>query len=317
MILEHAINHTDKCKILISIFNDENPEYVQTLEKNINQLSGYEKLRYSPRCTNYKMDTNLTIIDNLNLERKLVPTLFFIDPFGFKGLYLRLIFSVLKDWGSDGIFFFNYQRVNRAISNPPMKTHMEFLFGKLRLENLKTEVRKKPSRQREEIVLKYLSEAIKGIGGKYVLDFRFPKFGELKTSHYIIFVSKNIKGYKAMKEILAKYSNSDRQGVASFEFDPSIEYTSESLLPGFDGPLDILETSIFEHFQGKERYVSEIYAEHDIGSYETRYYTFSNYQQALLNLEKKGKIKVDKDPSKRMRMGKLTLGEKRKITFRN
>lgn len=60
---------------------------------------------------------------------KLVPTLFFVDPWGYKGLSLQLVNAVLKDWGCDCIFFFNYNRINMGLTNPMVQEHMAALFG--------------------------------------------------------------------------------------------------------------------------------------------------------------------------------------------
>ena len=70
-------------------------------------------------------------------EMSLVPTLFFVDPWGYKGLSLRLVNSVLKDWGCDCIFFFNYNRINMGLSNPFVKEHMNALFGEERAEEFR------------------------------------------------------------------------------------------------------------------------------------------------------------------------------------
>ena len=60
---------------------------------------------------------------------KLVPTLLFVDPWGYKGLSLALINSVVQNWGCDCIFFFNYNRINPGVSNDTVREHMNALFG--------------------------------------------------------------------------------------------------------------------------------------------------------------------------------------------
>lgn len=315
--MEKAINNPNKRKMLVSIFNDGNSEYIEELKSNIEQLKGYKSLHHKPVFKTILMDEDSKIIDELKLaETELIPTLFFIDPFGYKGLSLTLIHSVLKDWGSDGIFFFNYQRINSAISNKYMASHMNILFGESRYKKLKLKVQDLAPRQRERIILEYLIDAIKEIGGNYVLDFRFPHYGEERTSHYLIFVSKHIKGYKVMKDILAKNSNSYNQGVASFEFNPEIKTEPELPFTDTNGPLDKLKIMLLSHFNGRNLLVSEVYEEHDIGEASTRHYTLSNYKDALIDLERKGKIVVDKSASERqVRNGKLTLGDGRRVKF--
>ena len=58
-----------------------------------------------------------------------MPILAFIDPWGYKGLTLRLVDAFLKDWGCDCLFFFNYGRINAGLSNPMVHAHMAALFG--------------------------------------------------------------------------------------------------------------------------------------------------------------------------------------------
>ena len=60
----------------------------------------------------------------------------FVDPWGYKGLSLRLINSVLKDWACECIFFFNYNRINMGLGNDAVKEHMDALFGEERAAEL-------------------------------------------------------------------------------------------------------------------------------------------------------------------------------------
>ena len=58
-----------------------------------------------------------------------------MDPWGYKGLSLRLINSVLRNWGSDCIIFFNYNRINMGLNNEFVREHMDALFGAERAAN--------------------------------------------------------------------------------------------------------------------------------------------------------------------------------------
>lgn len=68
------------------------------------------------------------------LVRRLFPPSFFVDPWGYKGLSLKLVSAIIKDWGCDCVFFFNYNRVNMGVNNDSIKKHMISLFGEERLE---------------------------------------------------------------------------------------------------------------------------------------------------------------------------------------
>ena len=75
------------------------------------------------------------------IEQKLptkTPGLYFIDPFGYKGLSQKLLRLALSKWGSDCIFLFNYNRVRAAINNPLFANHINALFGEGRADELRS-----------------------------------------------------------------------------------------------------------------------------------------------------------------------------------
>src|ERR1700730_14994058 len=86
-------------------------------------------------------------------KKHLVPTFFFIDPWGFKGLSLKLVHSVLKDWGCDCVFFFNFNRINMSLTNPLVRRHMNELFGEEKADGLREEIAGTHGITRERAVL--------------------------------------------------------------------------------------------------------------------------------------------------------------------
>lgn len=91
--------------VLVTIFNDADEQCMRELQSAITDLPGIEKLRYPPQVLHEEVGTEIL---KMFEQTKMVPTFFFVDPWGYKGLSLRLIDVVLKDWGCDCIFFFNY-----------------------------------------------------------------------------------------------------------------------------------------------------------------------------------------------------------------
>lgn len=114
MILEKAINDEDIQERLVTLFNDKDENNVRSLESEITKLIGVEKLKFKPQVMNHEVGAEIV---KLFEEMKMIPTLFFVDPFGYKGLSLRLINSVLQNWGCDCIFFFNFNRINMGLNN--------------------------------------------------------------------------------------------------------------------------------------------------------------------------------------------------------
>ena len=113
-----------------------------------------------------------------------------------------------------------------------------------------------------------------------------------------------------MKQIMAEQSSKFYQGVPTFEFNPHPDPYENSFFPY--SPLDLLEKDLLTKFKGKSCKMIDVYFEHNLGTPYLR----SNYKQALLNLEEKGKIKVNPSKANRRRYkGKITMSDTVIISF--
>lgn len=307
LILEQALKNPDMSKHLVTIFNDGDENNSQELENAISDIPNIDQLAHRPRVLNSEVGTEIV---HMFEEMKLVPTLFFVDPWGYKGLSLRLIGSVLKDWGCDCIFFFNYNRINMGLGNPVVKEHMSALFGEENAEILRMQLGPMSPDERELTIVEAICQALREMGGKYVLPFTFKRDNGERTSHHLIFVTKHVRGYEIMKEIMAKQSSTKSQGVPSFEYNPATE--KQPLLFDFTRPLDGLENLLLEEFNGQTISMMQIYQMHHIG----KPYIKTNYKSALRNLEAKGEIIVNPPQEERkIRKGVVTFADRVEVTF--
>ena len=214
-ILSAAVKNPALCTRLVTMFNDKDPEFAEQFQTEIDALPGIEKLTYKPQVSNAVVGSQLVeMLRNL----RLVPTLFFIDPWGYKGLSLDLIGQAIKSWGCDCIFYFNYNRINSGLNNPYVAELMTDLFGATRLEQLRAEVAGRSSDERQTIIINALTEALGDVGGRYVLPFEFESEHGKRPSHYILFVSKEFRGYHIMKEVMAGLSSDDGRSRVSSTF---------------------------------------------------------------------------------------------------
>lgn len=307
-VLLQAINDPRLCARLVTVFNDMNPAYTHQLQESITAFPGIEKLTHKPVVANITVGTDLVqSMGRLNL----VPTLFFIDPWGYKGLSLDLIGNAIRSWGCDCIFFFNYNRINPGISNPFVIERMNDLFGPERADRLSAEVKGMSPDDRQTLIISELSEALKEVGGRYVLPFEFQSEHGTRTSHYIIFVSKHFLGYHLMKEAMFSVS-SDEGEVRQFRYVP-VKSTQMSLFPDFgtSHSIPLLQEVLLTACAGRSATVWDIYEAVTVDTPYTR----KNVKDALIGLETQGKVSVDSPVNKRMRKGVVTLGDKRVVTF--
>lgn len=285
LILKKAIEDADMRQRLITVFNDKDEKNTKPLSEAINQLPGVNRLKHKPQIYTQEVGENIV---KMFEKMKLIPTLFFVDPWGYKGLSLRLVNSVLKDWGCDCIFFFNYNRINMGLNNEAVRDHMNALFGEGPANDLRTRLHSLTSEQRELTIIGELCKTIRNLGPKYVLPFRFKDDRSSRTSHHLIFVSKNFKGYEIMKEIMVKESSDTEQGVANFEYSPVDDRmaTQQLLLFQLSRPLDDLGDMLLRDFAGQTLTMDQIYKQHNVD----RPYIKKNYKDVLKQLEKQQKI---------------------------
>lgn len=307
MVLETAIDRPALAKALVTMFNDRDPENVASLRSEIEQLPGYERLAHPPKifCSEVGDDAK-----SMFTSTRSCPTFTFVDPFGYKGLSRGIIQAIIKDWGCDCVVFFNYARINAGLNNDAVRMHMDALFGHERVERMRSEMVAMKPHIREAYVLENLARALKDLGAKFVLPFKFRRADGSRTTHSLVFVTKNEKGYEIMKDIMARESSTEDQGVASFTYSPA-----DAMMPllfSLARPLEALAADLLDAFAGRTLTMNAIYKAHHVDTP----FVASNYKQALADLEVQGRIECDPAAPKRpMRAGKPTFGDGVRVTF--
>lgn len=193
-----------------------------------------------------------------------------------------------------------------GLGNSSVKRHMDELFGVERAEKLRADLETVSPSKREFAIIEKIAEALQEDGGEYVLPFRFRRVSGMRTSHHLIFVSKNIRGYSIMKDIMAKESSGEEQSVPTFEYNPA--WRKQGLLFELSRPLDDLEEMLLKKYAGKTLTLKDIFEDHNIG---TRY-VIKNYKDALKKMEAAGKISANPSAEKRK---KNTFANHVKVTF--
>lgn len=299
LVLETILDNSELTNRMVTLFNDRDLNNIESLKSVISQLDGVDKLKYPPSFYNEEIGDEIAKMFN---NSRLIPTFFFVDPWGYKGLSLNLVSSIIKDWGCDCVFFFNYNRVSMGINNDAIKHHMESLFGDEHLKFVRSECEKATSPiEREGIVVQELCNALKQNGSRYVLPFRFKNNEGTRTSHHLIFLSKNFRGYEIMKDIMHKESTDKSNEVASFEYNPRDLYgsTQLSLFDSLSRPLEDLQDMLLYEYAGRTIDFMELYETHSVD----RRYIKKNYKDVLRSLFDTGKItatskKTGKSPTR-------------------
>ncbi len=280
LVLEHAIADAKMCERLVVLLNDADEQHAKVLEDEIQKLPGYDKLKNAPQVSCGPVGDDAA---EMFQTTRLIPSFTFFDPFGYVGLSLKIVQGVIKDWGCDCVFFFNYNRINAGITNKFVDKHMRALFGDTRTEKLRASLEGKSPDERQNLILEELAQALKEMGARFVLPFTFKNEKGTRTSHSLIFVTKAFKGYEIMKEVMSKESVAD-QGVYTFEYCPATAATP--LLFSLARPFDALKDDVLKIFAGRSMSMQQIYETHSVDTP----YIKRNYKDALLELEASGRI---------------------------
>lgn len=228
-----------------------------------------------------------------------------MDPWGYKGLSLRLIHALLKDWGCEVVFFFNYNRINMGIQNPMVDRHMRALFGD-RLDQVRVSLEGLSPTERESALRRELGEALRVIGGQYLIPFRFGRRDD-RASHYICFVTKSPIGYEIMKDVMAREGVADDDGVPRFEYIPPM--VGRQLPFALERPFQSLAPDLAHTFAGRTVRMDDVYHEHNVGTPFIR----NNYKAALLSMEQQGQVTIAPAPGKRRQRSRV--GDDVLVTF--
>ncbi len=310
LVLEKAIDNEKIRDRLVCVFNDANKEFAKNLEDAIKLIKDIDTLKNKPIVKNLEMGEE-AMADQILEHVKGIPSLFFIDPWGYKGLSLQLINTAIKNWGCDCMFFFNYNRINMGINNPLVRKHIDALFDSERAAQLRNLLLDDMNSLEKELsIIETISQSLKEKAGQYVLPFRFKSDSGKRSSHHLFFVSKHIKGYSIMKEIMANESTDSNQGVPTFEYNPAS--LRQPLLFDLSRKLDDLAEILLTEYAGRTMTMRKIFENHNVGTP----FISKNYKDILTRLEARGIIQTDPPANKRpKRIGEVTFADRVKVTF--
>lgn len=312
MLVKKVLQDDNMSKRFLFHFNDKDEKNIENLQNAIAAVDKVGKLSNRIKYSIQTIDESFS--ERLKIKSK-GPILSFVDPFGYKGLTTGLINKLIENNGSDCIFFFNYNRINMALSsNTKFDEYLSGIFGDERVLELKRELNGLSPEEREPLVLNALITALKENNANYVLPFKFYSAEMLRTSHFIIFVTKHERGCSIMKQIMYANSAKDIDGVASFEFKDSKNFGDKfEQISFFDRPLDSLCEEVLLICKKGNIMVKDICKryENDI----TNFFVARNVKDALIRLEEQNRIAVISGRKQKMRNGKLNMPDNAVISF--
>ncbi len=302
LVLKKAAQHRRVRTQLRSFFNDVDVRCADALRRNIDKLPQRRLLNHDPEISSEPVVDGT--LDRYRQRLGDTPALLFLDPWGYKGLSVEEIERFIGTWGSECLFFFNYRRVNAALSYEKFAGPVAALFGEEAAQNLTQDLVGLAPDDRKTLILETLRDSLTQTYGEYVSRFRLAGSNP-GSDYYLVHVTKSPKGCKVVRDVMAKASSSrDASGVPSFEYNPEAQLNLFRL----GESLEDLEQSIMDGFEGKSLTVQEVF---ELDSHRGNH-RIRDYQEAVRRLESDGWVRCNPDASARPRG---TLAPSTVVTF--
>ena len=294
------------------VLNDENSKFVEKLKTIVNNHEVKSRLKFEPVITNMKAGE----VDLKVYTYKNVPIFSFIDPWGYKDVSADQTWALVKNIGSDCVLFFNSNRFLMDIPKESQSCHFKPIFGDQLPEVVKivfdvTMGQKQKTQKIVELFSKNLCNVMAKssyMGFKlFVLPFCVAADDKEKTSHHIVFITKNHKAIIEMKKVMLKNTNRDNIQLG---FD-SKEQLEISLFGRADFSEDVIVNLIKQHFRNnydcfyKEWTIASLLEELDLNSMisvnQVTPYSFEEIKKVLKLLERNGAIDIKVEANQKIR----------------
>lgn len=193
------------------VFNDQDSNIVSKLHTVVDAHPVLQRMKYKPQILNCEASKiNLTQYTNQR-----VPIFSFIDPWGYIDVSAEQIWTLVRNYGSDCVLFFNADRILQDISKPTQKGYFQQIFGDLLPQARNVQTSSLTQRLKLESFLKLFSQNLYNTMSKekemkyklFVLPFCVEADDKEKTSHYIVFITKAYKAIIEMKNVMLKHNN--------------------------------------------------------------------------------------------------------------
>lgn len=276
------------------------------VEKNDNNFRNLERVLAREKPTIQHLDKMKINVENdefarvlqdisSHLEEKrrvLAPSFFFVDPFGFSGIPFELLIGILRNPKTELFLTFMVRDIARFVGHPQLVATFASLFG---TDEWKELIRL-PDREKALIEL-YRKQLHEAGDVKYSLHFRVCESERLKTLYYLIHATNNFKGHSIMKQIMHKQS-----AHGSFAYLGPRDMAERHQTRLFDiDDIGQLKALLLERFKGETLGYDEIQERICFPWYSEPPFIDKHYRQALKELERAHKIRVERVTSKTLR----------------
>lgn len=294
LIARNCMKDEDLKNRVWMVFNDKC--YSEQLKENFNKEFPEGTFKYKPHfghsTVGESQEINDFIVKNTCKGRfNEQPSVLFIDPWGYKGIETTVLSQFLSYWGNELFIFINSKRINPALENDKFEEPMRCLFPNS-YDKVKVDIRNKRTvSERLQFIIDNLGREYEALlkSRVYYTAFKFQEEDIETTSHFILHLSKNKRGFDLVKQIYNDFANVGTifDGVNTYTFDvKKITNPVEELFDTNSENIDALKNMLLEEYKGRTITSYDLFEEHQ----QNCLYSRSHYVQALRRLVEDGAI---------------------------
>lgn len=297
LIARNCMKDEDLKNRVWMVFNDKC--YSEQLKENFTKEFPEGTFKYKPHfghsTVGESQEINDFIVNNTCKGRfNEQPSVLFIDPWGYKGIETNVLSQFLSYWGNELFIFINSKRINPALENEKFEEPMRCLFPNS-YDKVKVEIRNKRTvSERLQFIIDNLGKEYEALlkSRVYYTAFKFQEEDIETTSHFILHLSKNKRGFDLVKQIYNDFANVGTifDGVNTYTFDvKKITNPVEELFDTNSENIDALKNMLLEEYKGRTITSYDLFEEHQ----QNCLYSRSHYVKALRRLVEEGAVESE------------------------
>ena len=200
--MEIAGEMSDYIDQLTCVFIEKDSDNFDNLKKVVEQnISKYPNVKPIYVNDEFANAANKLLNFAERTGKNLIPSFFFIDPFGFKGVPFDIIKRIMSFQTVEVFINFMTRDLARFLNLQNLENNIDDLFGSVQWRSI---IYNKLFGYNKEVALRdlYINQLREEANVKYVWPFRVCLPEKRQTLYYLIHATNHIKGIKKMKEVM-------------------------------------------------------------------------------------------------------------------
>lgn len=313
LAMDVADRHSDLYDEFLCTFVEKNESNFNDLATTVDEKEEFcsDKIKVH-KHQNAFADVSREIIDGIDDGNEIIPSFFFIDPFGYKAVPFEMISEIinLRSTGVEVFLTFMVRDIRRFLSSNGHEDSITSILGTDEWKDLRED---QGVDNLEEEILKIYEKRLKEVAGaKYVWPFEMKLPEKRETVYYLVHVTNHFKGFKTMKDVMFNEGAEDQfayLGPDHYAYD-SEQQTLFDMTGGEDERVNDLKEYLDKELHGERMTFLEVMER----TYQNTDLITKHYRKAIKKLADENRAQIFNHPEEKK--GTHTgLGEDDKVEF--